>query len=254
MMIFGSLGFLNNVKAEQPYMRSFLNFLLEEDKREIKKGDTFYRIAKDLGVSVDDITKANPELDPTKLQIGQSINLPGSKKKKPELTGLARFAADLKPYEGFRAKRYLDHKGNPTVGYGHMIGPDSKKRFEAAGIGDQYQGVCVAGVCGLSEKDAEKLLQQDIKNIYEPRTRKLLPKFDQLNPEAQSAAVGSVYRGGLSGSPKTVELLQQGKFEEAGKEFLDSKEYRESKKQGTGVHKRMEKYADAFSRASYTEQ
>ena len=245
---------INNVKAEQLYMKSFLNFIVEQEQREIKKGDTFYGIAKDLGMSVDDITKANPDLDPTKLQIGQSINLPGSKKPKSELTGLARFAEDLKPYEGFRAKRYKDHKGNPTVGYGHMIGPDSKKRFEAAGIGDQYQGVCVGGTCGLSKEDATKLLQQDIKDIYEPRTRKLLPKFDQLNPEAQSAAVGSVYRGGLSGSPNTVELLQQGKFKEAGKEFLDNKEYRESVRQGTGVHKRMKKYADAFSRASYTEK
>ena len=251
-MIFGSHGLLNNVKAEQFYMKSFLNFLLEENKREIKKGDTFYSIAKAQGMSVDDITKANPGLDPTKLQIGQSINLPGSKKKKQELTGLARYAADLKPYEGFRAKKDDDHKGNPTVGYGHMIAPDSKKRFEAAGIGDQYHGVCVAGTCGLSEEDADKLLQQDIKDIYEPRTRKMLPNFDKLNPEAQSAAVGSTFRGGLSGSPKTQELLRQGKFKDAGKEFLDSKEYRESVRQGTGVHKRMKKYADAFSGASYT--
>ena len=253
MVIFGSLGLLNKVKEESPHMQSFVTFLLEQNQREIKKGDTFYSIAKAQGISVDDITKANPNVDPTKLQLGQSINLPGSNKQKPELSGRALYAKDLIPHEGFRAKRYKDHKGNPTVGYGHMIGPDSKKRFEAAGIGDQYEGVCVGGTCGLSKEDANKLLQQDIKDIYEPRTRKLLPKFDQLNPEAQSAAVGSVYRGGLSGSPNTLDLLNQGKFEEAGKEFLRNKEYRESKRQGTGVHKRMEQYADAFSKASYTQ-
>ena len=253
MVIFGSLGLLNKVKEESPHMQSFVTFLLEQNQREIKKGDTFYSIAKAQGISVDDITKANPNLDPTKLQLGQSINLPGSSKPKPELSGRALYAKDLIPHEGFRARRYKDHKGNPTVGYGHMIGPDSKKRFEAAGIGDQYQGVCVGGDCGLSKQDANKLLQQDIKDIYEPRTRKLLPKFDQLNPSAQSAAVGSVYRGGLSGSPNTLDLLNQGKFKEAGKEFLDNKEYRESMRQGTGVHKRMKQYADAFSQASYTQ-
>ena len=233
-------------------MKSFLNFLLEENKREIKKGDTFYSIAKAQGMSVDDITKANPGLDPTKLQIGQSISLPGSKKKKQELTGIARYAADLKPYEGFRAKKYDDHKGNPTVGYGHMIAPDSKKRFEAAGIGDQYHGVCVAGTCGLSEEDADKLLQQDIKDIYLPRAKNMLPNFDKLNVEAQSAVVGSTFRGGLTGSPKTQELLRQGKFKEAAAEFKRNKEYEESKREGTGVYTRMDDYGGAFSRAAYS--
>ena len=169
MVIFGSLGLLNKVKEESPHMQSFVTFLLEQNQREIKKGDTFYSIAKAQGISVDDITKANPKVDPTKLQLGQSINLPGSSKPKPELSGRALYAKDLIPHEGFRAERYKDHKGNPTVGYGHMIGPDSEKRFEAAGIGDQYQGVCVGGDCGLSKEDANKLLQQDIKDIYEPQ-------------------------------------------------------------------------------------
>jgi len=235
-------------------MKLFLSsFLSEQNAYTTKSGDSLSAIARKHKVKLKDLLVANPQIeDPNKIGIGDSINIPGSKKKTQELTGLARYAADLKPYEGFRSERYDDHKGNPTVGYGHMIAPDSKKRFEAAGIGDQYHGVCVAGTCGLSEKDADKLLQQDIKDIYEPRTRKLLPNFDKLNPEAQSAAVGSTFRGGLSGSPKTQELLRQGKFKDAGKEFLDSKEYRESVRQGTGVHKRMKKYADAFSGASYT--
>ena len=84
MVIFGSLGLLNKVKEESPHMQSFVTFLLEQDRREIKKGDTFYSIAKAQGISVDDITKANPNVDPTKLQLGQSINLPGSSKPKPE--------------------------------------------------------------------------------------------------------------------------------------------------------------------------
>ena len=253
MVIFGSLGLLNKVKEESPHMQSFVTFLLEQDQREIKKGDTFYSIAKAQGISVDDITKANPNLDPTRLQLGQSINLPGSSKPKPELSGRALYAKDLIPYEGFRAKRYKDHKGNPTVGYGHMIVPGSKKRFEAAGIGDQYEGVCVRGTCGLSKEDANKLLQQDLKDIYVPEAKKFIPELDRLNPEAQSAVVGMKYRGSLDDSPNTRDLLNQGKFPEAAKEFLDNEEYRESKRQGTGVHKRMEKYADALSKASYTQ-
>lgn len=46
----------------------------------IQEGDTFWSIAKGLeGVTVDDLIKANPGVDPTKLRIGQTINLTTSK-------------------------------------------------------------------------------------------------------------------------------------------------------------------------------
>lgn len=42
----------------------------------IKKGDTFYSLASHYDVSVAAIKKANPKVDPTELQIGQSIKIP----------------------------------------------------------------------------------------------------------------------------------------------------------------------------------
>jgi LysM repeat protein len=44
--------------------------------REIKKGDTLYSISRECEVSVAEIIKANPGLDPAKLKIGQIIQLP----------------------------------------------------------------------------------------------------------------------------------------------------------------------------------
>lgn len=44
----------------------------------IQKGDTLYAIAKRLGVSVDALQAANHSLNPTTLQVGQVINLPGA--------------------------------------------------------------------------------------------------------------------------------------------------------------------------------
>src|SRR5699024_7992856 len=42
----------------------------------IQEGDTFWSIAKKLkGISVDDIIKANPKVDPKKLKAGMRINL-----------------------------------------------------------------------------------------------------------------------------------------------------------------------------------
>lgn len=43
---------------------------------EIKSGDTFTKISKALGVSVTAIQALNPTVDPVKLKIGQTINIP----------------------------------------------------------------------------------------------------------------------------------------------------------------------------------
>ena len=42
----------------------------------IKSGDTFYKLAKRFGTTVEAITKANPGVDPNNLQIGQRICIP----------------------------------------------------------------------------------------------------------------------------------------------------------------------------------
>lgn len=47
----------------------------------IQQGDTFWSIAKGLpGITVDDLIKANPGVDPRKLKVGQKINLGTAKK------------------------------------------------------------------------------------------------------------------------------------------------------------------------------
>jgi hypothetical protein len=78
MMIFGSLGLINNVKAEQSYMRSFLNFLLEQNAYTTKSGDNLSTIAKKHIMSLPDLLTANPQIeDPNRIGIGDSINIPG---------------------------------------------------------------------------------------------------------------------------------------------------------------------------------
>lgn len=48
----------------------------------IQEGDTFWSIAKGMkGITVSDITKANPGVNPNKLRVGQVINLGNSKSK-----------------------------------------------------------------------------------------------------------------------------------------------------------------------------
>lgn len=42
----------------------------------VRPGDTFYALALEIGVSVDDIIRLNPGVDPENLQIGMLICLP----------------------------------------------------------------------------------------------------------------------------------------------------------------------------------
>ncbi|PWM29073.1 MAG: hypothetical protein DBX55_07940 [Verrucomicrobia bacterium] len=42
----------------------------------IQPGDTFGKIAPKFGVSVDEIISANPDANPSRLRIGQTINIP----------------------------------------------------------------------------------------------------------------------------------------------------------------------------------
>jgi LysM repeat protein len=48
----------------------------EETTVIVKQGDTFYKIANIMKVNVNDLMKANPGVDPKKLQTGQELNLP----------------------------------------------------------------------------------------------------------------------------------------------------------------------------------
>ena len=123
---------------------------------------------------------------------------------------ITAFGNYLLPFEGFDevarrgpGEKYL------TLGHGHY-GPDVKEGQT------------------ISRKDAALLFQKDIAERI-PQIQKLIPKFDSFPASAQTALFGEFYRGSLTGgkkgSPKTIRLINEGKFEEASKEFLRNNEY-----------------------------
>ncbi len=56
--------------AEQPAQNG------ESKKYKIQSGDTFAKLAKKHGVSLDAIIEANPDANPSRLKVGQEINIP----------------------------------------------------------------------------------------------------------------------------------------------------------------------------------
>lgn len=131
--------------------------------------------------------------------------------------------------EEFRAEPYQATKDEEflTIGYGHY-GPDVKKGQK------------------LTKKEALDLLKKDI-NDRLPSIRKAIPSFDSFSDDLKVEIAQSWFRGGISGSPKTLDLINQGKFKEAASEFLDNEEYRTAKERGrAGVIPRMEAVSTAL--------
>lgn len=137
-----------------------------------------------------------------------------------------RLEERLVELEGFRAKPYKPDEDEEflTIGYGHY-GSDVKKGTE------------------ITEAEARDLLRKDIKKRM-PQIKKAIKNFDSLSEDLKVEIAQSWFRGGISGSPKTIKLINEGKFTEAAAEFLDNEEYRTTEL--GGVKTRMEALSNAL--------
>jgi GH24 family phage-related lysozyme (muramidase) len=146
------------------------------------------------------------------------------------------FSDYLLKFEGFDevARRGAGEK-YLTIGHGHY-GPDVKEGQR------------------ISRKDAGLLLKKDI-NERIPRIQKLMPEFNSFPASAQTAIFGEFYRGSLDGgkkgSPITVGLINERKFDQASKEFLRNNEYRNRVKlKRAGIGERMERVSGELMKMS----
>lgn len=147
-----------------------------------------------------------------------------------EIDDMTIYTEFLKEKEGKRLKAYKpqDKEKYYTIGYGHY-------------------GEDVTEGMTITDEQAEQYLRKDI-NKKLLAIRKAIPKFDSLPIRVRTHLLGSWFRGSLSGSPKTIRLINEGKFEEASKEFLNNNEYKTTKL--TGVKNRMDATAKAIASLS----
>ena len=128
-------------------------------------------------------------------------------------------------------KLWFPHKslegGSDTIAYGHKIQP-----------GENFSK-------GLTDSDALKLLEKDIdKKLKIAKSQ--MKKFDTFPLTVKIAVINALYRGDMG--PKTMILLNQNKFADAAREYLDHREYKTTGNKG--VKKRMEWNAAVFKNAS----
>ena len=106
------------------------------------------------------------------------------------------------------------------------------------------KGVVTFGA-GQTQQYMDKSFKETVK-AREQVTKKLIKAYDKLPDTIQAELVQSVYRGGLSGSPKTIKLINENNHQAAAKAFLNNDEYRKAKRENSGIAKRMEKTARAI--------
>jgi GH24 family phage-related lysozyme (muramidase) len=141
--------------------------------------------------------------------------------------------------EGEVLQAYPDDVGNATIGVGHLITSRSAGIMaKLFGISKEEATAITKGEQALTQEQSRALLKRDIE-VHQRKAKKLIPDLPKFPPFVQVAILNGTFRGDLSGSPKTIALINKGKWEDAAAEYLDNAEYRRRKAKGDdGVVKR----------------
>lgn len=128
-----------------------------------------------------------------------------------------------KIYEGFSDTIYKDTEGNDTIGYGHKLTPAEKKS-------GKYKN-------GITEKEAEKLYQQD-KAKHTKMLYKEYPGLENQPPQVRAALEDMAFnmgvgtkenKQGLSSFKTMMALLENKQYVEAAQIIRGSKYARQTK-------------------------
>ncbi|MDP4039674.1 MAG: hypothetical protein Q8P57_03790 [Candidatus Pacearchaeota archaeon] len=188
-------------------------------------------------------SKREIEITEPRIILEERVNLyvkPIVEAEKKDYSGIARHIENM---EGRRTKVYdpnnADNFDEPTIGIGHYMGRgDSKETFREVLPGVNWDSV-YRGELELTDDEVDVLFAHDL-GIYIERTRRLMPHFDSYPEYLKTTLVDMSYRGDLVGSPKTRKLMNDGDFFGAAREYLNSREYRESVNGMLGIKNRME--------------
>ena len=157
------------------------------------------------------------------------LMMPKERPNDPE--SIEMYKETIRKEEGLRLEKYKPVKTEEhfTIGYGHY-GPD------------------VDGMGKITKQQAEDLLDKDVTQRVS-EINNLIPDFNSFPDSARDAIFSEYYRGSIAQSPKTVKLINEGKYAEAAREFLNNEEYKNANDLGKpGIRPRMERVADELKK------
>ena len=125
---------------------------------------------------------------------------------------MGRLKDQIKSDEGYRDSIYLDHLGNRTVGYGHLV--NSKDWFRDEKVGFR-----------LSQKDIDALLLDDLGSARRD-CELLFNDFNDLPGEVKLICANMAFQLGvnrLGTFKKMIKAVNERDYQAASVEMLDSK-------------------------------
>ena len=138
-----------------------------------------------------------------------------------------------------------------------IIKDEGKPFLEATKVFEDEKNFTIGyGRNNASIKEGDKItLEQANKNLAEyveirlEEIQDLIPNFANLSQPLQIALFSEYYRGSVRQSPKTVALINAGRYQEAAAEFLNNDEYRNAvKRKRRGIKERMMRVFNLLSR------
>lgn len=193
----------------------------------IQKGDTLGSIAKKLLGNEGrwkEIQALNPGIDPRRLAIGQSINIPVTNSgatpqvanTAPQVatsTNNAYKLADIKSTimssEGFRSKSYFDpptQKVNKAIGYGFNLSTRADAKRMISSLGLDFDKV-FAGTQGITEQQANYLLDEALR-VAISDAQSIVANFNSYPETVQSILVDMSYNLGGNKLAKFKNMIQ----------------------------------------------
>lgn len=150
------------------------------------------------------------------------------------------------------SRPFKDHKGNLTLGHGHLITKNSNAVLQKAFPDEHrrdpsFHERVLSGQQALTSDQMKRLMHHDIK-IRMPQLQKMIPGFHKMPTYLQQHLASEHYRGGLGKAKKTIAHINAGRFHDAAHEYLDSDEYRKEKPEDSGVAKRYDALHQALLR------
>lgn len=210
--VFKELGQIKEttpLRRVDPRMNSINSKVIEAiSKTQTRTPDTFFDFNYDssktpFGADYGEIASTEPE--------GLIAQLAD-----PQSTAAATdsYAKDIiKASESLRLEVYLDTKGLPTVGYGHLI--DAGSPFKDLKVGDK-----------ITKAQADKLFDEDYE--YHKKFAEKIPGYDKASPEQKAALIDLTFNMGpawADGFPAFRKAFAAGDYETAGNELINSQWY-----------------------------
>ncbi|QZY55143.1 peptidoglycan DD-metalloendopeptidase family protein [Crassaminicella profunda] len=172
---------VTSLKTDEDAVKIILQGTEEEQVHEVQQGESFWTIAKKYKLSVDDLVKANPDVNPERLQINQKISLVVPKPLLTVATVEKVKLEEIIPYEVKFEETSVLYKGDKKI---KVKGEDGKREIVADVV--SYNGV----------EHNKKVLEEKI--VKEPKTQIVLKGTKNPPPKKGTGKLSNPTRGVLT--------------------------------------------------------